>query len=89
MRFGLSLPMQYPEGDDLGHRLAEMLEMVRLARQAGFQLWIGELEGQTASERRGTDQGLQHQRAERLRHEPDLHDQVGPPRGSSATGRRV
>jgi alkanesulfonate monooxygenase SsuD/methylene tetrahydromethanopterin reductase-like flavin-dependent oxidoreductase (luciferase family) len=36
MRFGLSLPMQYPVGDDLGQRFAEMLEMVRLARQAGF-----------------------------------------------------
>ena len=36
MRFGLSLPMQYPVGDDLGQRFAEMLEMVRLAREAGF-----------------------------------------------------
>ena len=36
MRFGLSLPMQHPIGDDLGRRFAELLEMVRLARQAGF-----------------------------------------------------
>ena len=36
MRFGLSLPMQHPIGDDLGQRFAELLEMVRLARQAGF-----------------------------------------------------
>ena len=36
MRFGLSLPMQHPVGDDLTKRFAEMLEMVRLARQAGF-----------------------------------------------------
>ena len=34
--FGLSLPMQHPIGDDLGQRFAELLEMVRLARQAGF-----------------------------------------------------
>ena len=36
MRFGLSLPMQHPIGDDLSQRFAELLEMVRLARQAGF-----------------------------------------------------
>ena len=36
MRFGLSLPMQHPIGEDLGQRFAELLEMVRLARQAGF-----------------------------------------------------
>jgi alkanesulfonate monooxygenase SsuD/methylene tetrahydromethanopterin reductase-like flavin-dependent oxidoreductase (luciferase family) len=36
MRFGLSLPMQHPVGDDLRERFAELLEMVRLARQAGF-----------------------------------------------------
>jgi hypothetical protein len=36
MRFGLSLPMQHPLGDELGKSFAEMLEMVRLARQAGF-----------------------------------------------------
>src|SRR5262245_40620322 len=36
MRFGLSLAMQHPMGDDLGQRFAEMLETVRLARQAGF-----------------------------------------------------
>jgi alkanesulfonate monooxygenase SsuD/methylene tetrahydromethanopterin reductase-like flavin-dependent oxidoreductase (luciferase family) len=36
MRFGLSLPMQHPLGDDLRQRFAELLEMVRLARQAGF-----------------------------------------------------
>jgi alkanesulfonate monooxygenase SsuD/methylene tetrahydromethanopterin reductase-like flavin-dependent oxidoreductase (luciferase family) len=36
MRFGLSLPMQHPIGEDLGKRFTEMLEMVRLARQAGF-----------------------------------------------------
>jgi alkanesulfonate monooxygenase SsuD/methylene tetrahydromethanopterin reductase-like flavin-dependent oxidoreductase (luciferase family) len=36
MRFGLSLPMQHPMGDDLTQRFAELLEMVRLARQAGF-----------------------------------------------------
>jgi alkanesulfonate monooxygenase SsuD/methylene tetrahydromethanopterin reductase-like flavin-dependent oxidoreductase (luciferase family) len=36
MRFGLSLPMQHPMGDDLMQRFAELLEMVRLARQAGF-----------------------------------------------------
>jgi len=36
MRFGLSLPMQHPMGDDLPQRFAELLEMVRLARQAGF-----------------------------------------------------
>jgi hypothetical protein len=37
MRFGLSLPMQHPVGDDLSQRFAELLEMVRLARQAGFR----------------------------------------------------
>ena len=36
MRFGLSLSMQHPLGDDLGLRFAELLETVRLARQAGF-----------------------------------------------------
>jgi alkanesulfonate monooxygenase SsuD/methylene tetrahydromethanopterin reductase-like flavin-dependent oxidoreductase (luciferase family) len=36
MRFGLSLPMQYPMGDDLPQRFSELLETVRLARQAGF-----------------------------------------------------
>ena len=36
MRFSLGLPMQHPMGDDLQERFAEMLEMVRLARQAGF-----------------------------------------------------
>jgi alkanesulfonate monooxygenase SsuD/methylene tetrahydromethanopterin reductase-like flavin-dependent oxidoreductase (luciferase family) len=36
MRFGLSLPMQHPVGDDLRQRFAELLEMVRLAREAGF-----------------------------------------------------
>ena len=36
MRFGFSLPMQHPVGDDLSQRFAELLEMVRLARQAGF-----------------------------------------------------
>lgn len=36
MRFGLSLPMQHPMGDDLPQRFTELLEMVRLARQAGF-----------------------------------------------------
>jgi alkanesulfonate monooxygenase SsuD/methylene tetrahydromethanopterin reductase-like flavin-dependent oxidoreductase (luciferase family) len=36
MRFSLSLPMQHPIGDDLTQRFAELLEMVRLARQAGF-----------------------------------------------------
>ena len=36
MRFSLSLPMQYPMGDDLGQRFAGLLDMVRLARQAGF-----------------------------------------------------
>ena len=36
MRFGLSLPMQHPVGDDMSQRFAELLEMVRLARQAGF-----------------------------------------------------
>jgi len=36
MRFSLSLPMQHPIGDDLRQRFAELLEMVRLARQAGF-----------------------------------------------------
>ncbi len=36
MRFGLSLPMQHPVGDDMPKRFGEMLEMVRLARQAGF-----------------------------------------------------
>ena len=36
MRFGLSLSMQHPLGDDLGKRFAEMLETVRLAREAGF-----------------------------------------------------
>jgi alkanesulfonate monooxygenase SsuD/methylene tetrahydromethanopterin reductase-like flavin-dependent oxidoreductase (luciferase family) len=36
MRFGLSLPMQHPVGDDLQQRFAELLEMVRLARQARF-----------------------------------------------------
>src|SRR5215510_1323731 len=36
MRFGLSLAMQHPLGDDLGQRFAEMIETVRLARQAGF-----------------------------------------------------
>jgi hypothetical protein len=36
VRFGLSLLMQHPIGDDLGQRFAELLDMVRLARQAGF-----------------------------------------------------
>jgi alkanesulfonate monooxygenase SsuD/methylene tetrahydromethanopterin reductase-like flavin-dependent oxidoreductase (luciferase family) len=36
MRFALSLPMQHPVGDDMPQRFAELLEMVRLARQAGF-----------------------------------------------------
>ena len=36
MRFGLSLPMQHPMGDDLPRRFSELLETVRLARQAGF-----------------------------------------------------
>jgi alkanesulfonate monooxygenase SsuD/methylene tetrahydromethanopterin reductase-like flavin-dependent oxidoreductase (luciferase family) len=36
MRFSLSLPMQHPMGDDLRQRFQELLEMVRLARQAGF-----------------------------------------------------
>jgi alkanesulfonate monooxygenase SsuD/methylene tetrahydromethanopterin reductase-like flavin-dependent oxidoreductase (luciferase family) len=36
MRFGLGLPMQHPMGDNLPQRFAELLEMVRLARQAGF-----------------------------------------------------
>jgi alkanesulfonate monooxygenase SsuD/methylene tetrahydromethanopterin reductase-like flavin-dependent oxidoreductase (luciferase family) len=36
MRFGLSVPMQHPVGDDLQQRFVELLEMVRLARQAGF-----------------------------------------------------
>ncbi len=36
MRFSLSLPMQHPMGDDLRQRFAELLEMVRVARQAGF-----------------------------------------------------
>ncbi len=36
MRFSLGLPMQHPMGDDLQLRFREMLEMVRLARQAGF-----------------------------------------------------
>jgi alkanesulfonate monooxygenase SsuD/methylene tetrahydromethanopterin reductase-like flavin-dependent oxidoreductase (luciferase family) len=36
MRFSMSLPMQHPVGDDLTKRFAETLEMVRLARQAGF-----------------------------------------------------
>ncbi len=36
MRFGLSLPIQHPVGDHLPQRVAELLEMVRLARQAGF-----------------------------------------------------
>jgi alkanesulfonate monooxygenase SsuD/methylene tetrahydromethanopterin reductase-like flavin-dependent oxidoreductase (luciferase family) len=36
MRFGLSLPMQHPMGDDLPQRFSELLETVRLARQAGF-----------------------------------------------------
>jgi alkanesulfonate monooxygenase SsuD/methylene tetrahydromethanopterin reductase-like flavin-dependent oxidoreductase (luciferase family) len=36
MRFGLGLPMQHPMGDDMGQRFEELLEMVRLARQAGF-----------------------------------------------------
>ena len=37
MRFGLSLPMQHPVGDDMPRRFAELLEMVRLAREAGFR----------------------------------------------------
>jgi alkanesulfonate monooxygenase SsuD/methylene tetrahydromethanopterin reductase-like flavin-dependent oxidoreductase (luciferase family) len=36
MRFALSIPMQHPVGDDMPKRFAETLEMVRLARQAGF-----------------------------------------------------
>jgi alkanesulfonate monooxygenase SsuD/methylene tetrahydromethanopterin reductase-like flavin-dependent oxidoreductase (luciferase family) len=36
MRFGFSLPIQHPVGDDLQKRVAEAVEMVRLARQAGF-----------------------------------------------------
>lgn len=36
MRFALSLPMQHPVGDDMPKRFAELLEMVRLAREAGF-----------------------------------------------------
>jgi alkanesulfonate monooxygenase SsuD/methylene tetrahydromethanopterin reductase-like flavin-dependent oxidoreductase (luciferase family) len=36
MRFSLSLPMQHPMGDDLPRRFSELLETVRLARQAGF-----------------------------------------------------
>ena len=36
MRFGLSLPVQHPVGDDMSQRFAELLEMVRLARGAGF-----------------------------------------------------
>jgi hypothetical protein len=36
MRFGLSLPIQHPVGDHLPDRVAEAVEMVRLARQAGF-----------------------------------------------------
>ena len=36
MRFGLSLPIQHPVGDHLPDRVAEAVEMVRLACQAGF-----------------------------------------------------
>jgi alkanesulfonate monooxygenase SsuD/methylene tetrahydromethanopterin reductase-like flavin-dependent oxidoreductase (luciferase family) len=36
MRFGLSLPIQHPVGDHMPDRVAEAVEMVRLARQAGF-----------------------------------------------------
>jgi alkanesulfonate monooxygenase SsuD/methylene tetrahydromethanopterin reductase-like flavin-dependent oxidoreductase (luciferase family) len=36
MRFSLSLPMQHPMGDAMDQRFAELLEMTRLARQAGF-----------------------------------------------------
>jgi alkanesulfonate monooxygenase SsuD/methylene tetrahydromethanopterin reductase-like flavin-dependent oxidoreductase (luciferase family) len=36
MRFSLSLPMQHPMGDAMDQRFEELLEMVRLARQAGF-----------------------------------------------------
>ncbi|GIX47450.1 MAG: hypothetical protein KatS3mg131_1661 [Candidatus Tectimicrobiota bacterium] len=36
MRFGLSLPMQHPMGEPMAQRFAELLEVVRLARQAGF-----------------------------------------------------
>jgi len=36
MRFGLSLPVQHPVGDDMTQRFAELLEVVRLARGAGF-----------------------------------------------------
>lgn len=36
MRFSLGLPMQHPMGDNMEQRFAELLEMVRLGRQAGF-----------------------------------------------------
>ncbi len=36
MRFSLGLPMQHPMGDNLEARFAELLDMARLARQAGF-----------------------------------------------------
>jgi hypothetical protein len=36
MRFSLSLPIQHPMGDPMEQRFRELLEMVRLGRQAGF-----------------------------------------------------
>lgn len=36
MRFGLGMPMQHPMGDAMEQRFGELLEMARLARQAGF-----------------------------------------------------
>jgi alkanesulfonate monooxygenase SsuD/methylene tetrahydromethanopterin reductase-like flavin-dependent oxidoreductase (luciferase family) len=36
MRFSLSLPIQHPMGDPMEQRFRELLEIVRLGRQAGF-----------------------------------------------------